>query len=255
MKSRWLYRLMHRLALRTARKIIAPSIATQNDLIRLFSMNPDQVQVIPEGVDDRFKPASIDQVAAIKAKYQLPAHYLLYVGINKPPKNIVRLIEAYARVVQQNSDFEYDCVVAGAWDDRYPQAKQRASELGVAERVRFIGSITDVDLPVLYSSADVFVTASLYEGFGLPILEAMACGTPVISSRASSLPEVVGDAGLLFDPASVEAIALAIQHITSDAQLRMNLKQRGLDRAKQFTWPRAAERTLAVYRSVKPNYA
>lgn len=245
--SRWLYRWMHRLALRAAARIITPSIATQTDLIRLFGVKPDRIRVVPEAVDDRFRPASIDQVTALKSKYQLPVPYLLYVGINKPPKNLVRLIEAYARVVQQNSNFAYDCVVAGAWDDRYPQAQQRSGELGLADRVHFIGSIADADLPALYSSADVFVTASLYEGFGLPILEAMACGTPVISSRASSLPEVIGDAGLLFDPTDVEAIAIAIQQIASDSQLRMNLKQRGFDRAKQFTWAQAADRTIEVY--------
>src|SRR5512143_207309 len=249
-KNRVIYRWLNRLAVRTATKIITPSTATRNDLIRLFGVKFDRVQVIPEAVDNRFKPASVDQVAAIRSKYQLPAHYLLYVGINKPPKNLLRLNEAYARLIEPIPQYEYDCIIAGAWDDRYPQVKQRTIELGLARRVHFIGSISDGDLPALYSSADVFVTPSLYEGFGLPVLEAMACGTPVISSQAASLPEVVDDAGVLFDPMSVEAIASAIQHVTTNTNLRLVLQQRGLERVKRFTWDRAAEETINVYQAV-----
>ncbi len=248
MKTRLAYPLMNRLAIRAAKKISVPSIATQNDLVRLFGVKSDRVCVIPEAVDARFHPAPIDQVQTLRSKYQLPEKYLLFVGINKPHKNVARLIEAYARVVQRGT--EYDLVVAGAWDDRYPEVKQKAAELNLSSRIHFIKSISDVELPVLYSSASVFVTASLYEGFGLPILEAMACGTPVISSNASSLPEVVGEAGLLFDPLNLDSISTAIQQITSDSNLQMNLKQRGLDRAKEFTWARTAEETMKLYSKI-----
>jgi len=180
----------------------------------------------------------------------LPEHFILYVGINKPPKNLPRLIEAYARLAAKSPAVYYDCVIAGAWDDRYPQARLRAAELNLSQRVHFLGPIRDTDLPALYAGADLFVTASLYEGFGLPVLEAMACGTPVACSNTSSLPEVVGDAGLLFDPLSVEAVAGAVQQAMSDESLRAELRRRGLQRATQFTWDRVAQETLQVYFNV-----
>ena len=246
-RNRLIFRLAHRLALRAATHIVTLSDSARRDVIRYFGVTPGRISVTPLAAGERFKPAVQSAVTAIRAKYHLQAPYVLYVGINKPPKNLVRLIDAYARVAP---NVEHDCVIAGAWDERYLQAKQRASERGLAERVHFIGPIADDDLPELYSGADLFVTPSLYEGFGLPVLEAMACGTPVACSHAASLPEVAGDAGLLFDPLDIDAIAQTIVRILTDRAMHDQLSRAGLARAAQFTWARAATQTLEVYRAV-----
>jgi glycosyltransferase involved in cell wall biosynthesis len=141
-------------------------------------------------------------------------------------------------------------LIAGPWDARHPDARQAAQQLGVSERVRFLGIVDDKDLPALYSGALAFVFPSLYEGFGLPALEAMACGAPVACSNASSLPEVVGDAALLFDPSDVRALTEAMQRLIEDAALRQRLSERGLRRAGTFSWQRNASATLSIYRRI-----
>ena len=249
-RQRLIFRLTHRLALRAARHAIAISDSTRRDLIRYFRADPRRITVTPLAAEERFQPQPDSEIRRVRRQYGLPEHFILYVGINKPPKNLGRLIDAYARLVAKSPTLYYDCMIAGAWDDRYPEARQRALNLGLNDRVRFLGPIPDADLPALYAGADLFVTASLYEGFGLPALEAMGCGTPVACSDTSSLPEVVGDAGVLFDPLDVEAIAAAIQHVMSDPELRAALRQRGLERAAQFSWDRVARQTIEVYRSV-----
>ncbi|HEY4690028.1 MAG TPA: glycosyltransferase family 1 protein [Anaerolineae bacterium] len=244
--QRWIFRFTHRLVLRVADRAIAISDSTRRDLIRYFRADARRVVVTPLAADEHFKPQPDAEIRRVRRQYQLPDRLILYVGINKPPKNLARLIQAYARL----GDVDFACVIAGAWDNRYPEAKRIAADLGLGERVRFLGPVAEADLPALYASADVFVTASLYEGFGLPALEAMACGTPVACSRTSSLPEVVGDAGLLFDPLDVDAIAGAIRQVMSDGQLRADLRRHSLERARQFTWERVAEQTIAIYQSV-----
>ena len=246
-QNRLIFQLAHRLALRAAAHVITLSASAKHDLMRFFGTKPNRISVTPPAADEQFKPASQSAITALRAKYNLQAPYMLYVGINKPPKNLVRLIEAYARVAV---NIEHDCVIAGAWDARYSEAKQRASEKGLSERVRFIGPVAGDDLPALYSGADLFITASLYEGFGLPALEAMACGTPIACSNVASLPEVVGDAGVMFDPLNVDAIAQTIGDILTDRALRDQLCQASLARAAQFTWARLAAQTIDVYRAV-----
>ncbi len=253
-RHRLIFWLTHRLALRAASAAIAISESTRRDLIRYLRADPRRITVTPLAADERFQPQPDAEIRRVRRQYSLPEHFVLYVGINKPPKNLGRLIDAYARLVAESPALYYDCVIAGAWDDRYPEARQRAANLGLDDRVRFLGPIPDADLPALYASADLFVTASLYEGFGLPALEAMACGTPVACSDTSSLPEVVGDAGMLFDPLDVEAIAAAIQRVMADPGLRAELRQRGLKYSAQFTWDRVARQTIEVYRSVDAGY-
>jgi glycosyltransferase involved in cell wall biosynthesis len=250
-QNRVIFRLAHILALRAARRVITLSESARQDLQHYFGARArsDRISVIPGAADEHFKPLTTDAITAIRERYHVPQRYVLYVGINKPPKNLVRLIEAFARVAKQ---VEHDCVIAGAWDDRYPEAKQRAAELQIDRRVRFLGPIADADLPGLYNGADWFITASLYEGFGLPALEAMACGTPVLCSNTSSLPEVVGDAAVLFDPTDVEVIARALEQALSDRVLRDRLREQGLQRAAQFTWSHAAAQTAEIYRTLNP---
>jgi alpha-1,3-rhamnosyl/mannosyltransferase len=177
----------------------------------------------------------------------MPERYVLYVGSNKPHKNLTRLVVAFSKSALNNQHSAIHLVIAGAWDNRYPEAKQVAAG---NEHIHFLGPINDADLPALYSGALTFAFISEYEGFGFPPLEAMACGTPVVASNTSSLPEVIGDAGLLVDPHDVEAIAGVLEQIIDDEGLRLNLKQRSLERAAQFSWEQTARLTLDAYRTI-----
>jgi glycosyltransferase involved in cell wall biosynthesis len=238
--QRLMYRLAHLLALRTARVILAISQATQSDLVRAFHVDPQRVHVTPLAADATFAPRSAAQIAAARSKYALPEQYVLYLGINKPHKNLPRLVEAW-----RLSNIKL--VIAGQWDERYPEARQLAKDLGLEDQIVFAGPIEETDLPALYSGATLFVFPSLYEGFGLPVLEAMACGTPVVCSNTSSLPEVAGDAALLCDPRDATSIAQAVLRAQTDVALREMLRERGLARAAQFTWDNVARQTLAAY--------
>ncbi len=247
--QRMFFWLAHRLALHAARQAIAVSESTRRDLIGRFHVDPHRVTVIPHAADERFRPQPASVVRRVRQAYNLPEHFILYVGINKPHKNLPRLADAYARVIAESPGLDFGCVIAGAWDDRYPESRERASRLGVSERMQFLGPIPDVDLPALYTAADLFVMPSVYEGFSLPVLEAMACGTPVACSNTSSLPEVVGDAGLLFDPYNLDEIAMTLRHAMSDTKLRAALRERGLERARLFSWERVARQTIDAYRA------
>jgi alpha-1,3-rhamnosyl/mannosyltransferase len=173
---------------------------------------------------------------------------VLYLGSNKPHKNLVRLIEAW-RIVTSSFQLPASClIVAGVWDERYPEVKLRAAELGLGDRVIFLGPVAESDLPALYSGATLFAFPSIYEGFGLPVLEAMACGVPVVCSNVSSLPEVAGAAALLVDPLDVDGLAAAIGRVLADGNLRAELRQKGVAQAARFTWEETARRTLAIYR-------
>jgi glycosyltransferase involved in cell wall biosynthesis len=242
-RARLLFRITTRLALRSVRQVIAISDATRQDLLRHFSIAAEQVTTIPLAADPCFQPQPQSAIEAVRQKYNLPARYLFYLGINKPHKNLVRLIEATAQL----APLPLPLVIAGAWDERYPEPKARAEALGVSDQVRFLGPVDDADLPALYSGCTLFVFPSLYEGFGLPVLEAMACGAPVACSNASSLPEVTADAALLFDPLDVNAIAAAIQRGLEDVDLRRSLAEQGVRQAAQFSWSRTAAETLTLY--------
>jgi alpha-1,3-rhamnosyl/mannosyltransferase len=223
-----------RLALRAATTVIAISQATAQDLRSFFGLPAERIAIIPEGVDPIFTLRS----GAPREDL------LLFVGSNKPHKNLVRLIEAWARLQPRRETL----VVAGPWDPRYPEARRRVEELGLGGAVRFVGHVSDVELAALYGAATLCVVPSEWEGFGLPALEAMACGTAVACSHAGALPEVVGDAALLFDPLDVDAIAAAIRVLLDDADRRVELTRRGLERVRQFSWERAAAATLALHR-------
>ncbi len=228
-RARLLFRLTTWLALRAADHVIAISEATKVDLLAHFRYPADRVTAIPLAADPRFQPQPAQAIAAIRHKYNLPERYLLYLGINKPHKNLVQLIEAYAQLHPSSFTLHPSpLVIAGAWDDRYPEAKQRAEALGLGDSVRFLGPVDDADLPALYSGCTLFVFPSLYEGFGLPVLEAMACGAPVACGNRSSLPEAAGDAALLFDPTDRDAITAAIQRALTNESLRQSLTRRSL---------------------------
>lgn len=246
-----------------ATRIIVDSEATRRDLATLLHVPDDKMRVIHLGVDARFQPQrAAARVAAVKQVYGIAGPYILYVGTVQPRKNLVRLIEAFGRVVQ---------AIEGGYEGMNPYATESgqglltlvlvgrkgwgcepimraAEEMELGKRVIFPGYASDEDLPALYSGAELFVMPSLYEGFGLPVLEAMACGTPVVASNVSSLPEIAGDAALLADPADSASLARAIIRVLLDPARAAAMRERGLARARQFTWDACARQTLAVLR-------
>jgi glycosyltransferase involved in cell wall biosynthesis len=244
--QRLVFAVTVRLAARVARWVIADSQATAGDLRRFLNLPQACVVVVPAAADPAFYPRPPAEVEAARRKYGLPESYVLYLASNKPHKNLVRLVEAWARLQPQ----PLPLVIAGVWDPRFPEPRERAQALGLGERVLWPGPVAELDLSALYTGATIFAFPSVYEGFGLPVLEAMACGTPVVCSNTSSLAEVAGDAALTVDPIDTVAIADALGHLLSDADLRADLRERGLRQAARFSWTRAARETLEVYRRV-----
>lgn len=244
--QRLIYAVAVRLALRAASVVIALSAATARDLQSFLGLSAERIVVIAAAADPAFRPQGTAAVAAVRARLKLPQGYVLYVGSNKPHKNLVRLVEAWARLQPQ----ALPLVIAGVWDARYTDARRRAEALGVGDTIRFLGSVPEDVLPALYSGAALFVFPSLWEGFGLPVVEAMACGTPVACSATSGLIEVVGEHAELFDPMNTDAMADTIQEILSDASRSEALARLSLERAAQFSWEHAARQTLSVYRRV-----
>jgi alpha-1,3-rhamnosyl/mannosyltransferase len=244
--QRLIYWLAHLLATRAASTILAISEATRADLVRCLHVEPRKIVVTLLAADPSFEPQPPAAMAAVSRKYALPEHYVLYVGSNKPHKNLVRLVQAFgdARVPS------VALVIAGHWDPRYPEARQMAARAGWQDRVKFIGPVAEADLPALYAGARLFVFPSLYEGFGLPVLEAMACGAPVVCSNSSSLPEVTGTAQLGFDPLNIAAMTAVIKEALVSSAVREELSRQGLQRAAQFSWSQTAQRTAAVYEEI-----
>jgi glycosyltransferase involved in cell wall biosynthesis len=236
-------------SLRRADHVITISEHARHDVIELCGVKPERVTAILLAADSRFQPASPAAIAAFRTRHNLPDRFVLYLGTLEPRKNVELLVRAYARLRQQGST-DHRLVLAGARGWQYDPIFALVKELGLEPYVRFPGFVRDDEQALWYSSATVFAFPSLYEGFGLPLLEAMACGTPVVASRASSLPEVVGDAGLLFDPASSDELSDALLTMLEDTDQRSALASAGLARAQTFSWRRTAAETLQVYRDV-----
>lgn len=231
--------------------VLADSMNTMNDLVCLLDARPERVRVVYPGVDERFR--RVEDAATLQAardKFGLHFPFILYVGTIEPRKNLGRLIQAYARL-KARRQLEHKLVIAGQKGWLYDDVFRRAVDLRVEEDVVFPGYVSDDDLPSLYSLADAFVFPSLYEGFGLPPLEAMACGTPVVTSTASSLPEVAGDAALLVSPTDVDELAQAIARVLDDSDLRRRLSAKGVERAGALTWRSAAKSLLEIYESLE----
>jgi alpha-1,3-rhamnosyl/mannosyltransferase len=236
------YEVAMRMALGAARRVITVSRASRDDLIRFFGVDPHKITVIPEAADAWYSPQSAEEVARVRARYALPPRYVLYLGTNKPHKNLVRLVEAWAQVNDPAL-----LVLAGREDPRYPAVRVAVQRLGLGGRVRILGQVAENDLPGLYSGAVLFVFPSLYEGFGLPVLEAMACGTPVLCSETPALVEIAQGAAVMVNPLDVAGLASALRTLLRDRERREDLRLRGLARAAHYSWKRAARETLQVY--------
>jgi glycosyltransferase involved in cell wall biosynthesis len=246
--NRWYSRLMVPRGLRAATAVIAVSDCTKRDAVTAYGLPADRIRVIHLGVDARFRPIDPVAVADIRVRYHLPARYILAVGTIEPRKNLTTLLHAYVELREQVPDL--DLVIAGKRGWRADAFFDRLRELGLADRVVFPGFVPDDDLPAVYSSAAVLAFPSIYEGFGLPVLEAMACGTPVVCSSTSSLPEIATEAGILVFPEDTRGWVQALHRVVADESLRHDLRQRGLQRAARFTWEATARQTHAVYEEV-----
>lgn len=235
------------LSVHRATRVIAVSEQTRRALLARFRLHPSRIVVVPNGVDSRFQPVR-DPVAlaALRERFVLPEHFFLYVGTLQPRKNLVRLIKAFAQVFTQ---LGWPLVLVGArgWQDS--EIFQHLQALGLHSAVRAVGYVPVEELPLWYSAATVFVYPSIYEGFGLPVLEAMACGTPVLTSVGTAMAEVAGDAAYLVDPYDIGAIAQGLWQLATTPSLRADLAARGVMRAAQFTWERTARETIAVYQA------
>ncbi|MBN1179105.1 MAG: glycosyltransferase family 4 protein [Anaerolineae bacterium] len=228
---------------RRARRVIAVSSHAAEEAVRLLGVSRERVDVVYHGVDSDFRPLPPETVAAFRAQRQLPERFVLFVGTLEPRKNVVRLVEAFQRL----SDDGLRLVLAGGrgWYD--DAIFERVAALGMQERVIFPGYVPVEELPLWYNAATVFAYPSLYEGFGMPVTEAAACGTPVLTSNTSSLPEAAGDGAVLVDPTDVDALADGLHRLSTDASLREDMRRRGLAHARTLTWEQTAARTLSVY--------
>lgn len=244
------WRLLGRQGIARARRIITLSESTKRDLQRRFGVVPEKISVIYPCTHAVFKPVA--DTRAIVARYNLPDRYILFVGTLERRKNITTLVRAFAQA-RHIGAFNHSLVLAGQRGWLYDDIFHAVKELGLEQHVRFLGYVPDEDLPALYSRADLFAYLSHYEGFGIPPLEAMACGAPVLVSNSSSLPEVVGDAGVLVSARDVDAAAHEIARLIGDRDLRADMRARGLQRASMFSQERFVRQTLQVYEDAARN--
>lgn len=247
--NRWFLTLMMPRFLQAADAVIAISECTSKDAVRVYGLDEAKIRVIYAAVSASFHARAPEAISLVRRKYGLPDSFILSVGTIEPRKNLTSLLEAYRALKNEGSDCKLVIVGKRGW--LYKGFYTRLHELGLEQEVVFPGFVPDEDLPTFYSAADLFVFPSLYEGFGLPVLEAMACGVPVITSDTSSLPEVAGEAALLVDPTSVEALVAAMRRVLDDRALQAEMRARGLKRADRFTWHETARRTAEVYREIR----
>ncbi len=243
--KRLFFRTLMPIAARRATALIAISESTCQDMTRVLAVPPAKISVIPYGIAPDFRPVPASMSADARRRFGLPNPCIVYVGNLEPRKNLVALLQAFARLVERGLPHSLVLVGSRGWHDDDIFSTSRS--LRLADRVLFLGYVPQAELPAIYGAADAFIYPSLYEGFGLPLLEAMACGVPVVTSNVSSMPEVVADAGILVDPHSVDALADGLQRVVTDRSLHDELSRKGLERAKLFTWDRTARETLAVY--------
>jgi len=246
-RHRWAVRSLLAGALRRAGRIIAVSATTRAEILARYRVPPERIVVVPEAAAPHFVPPPPSALAATRARYGLARPYVLFVGFLEPKKNLGVLLEAVATLRRTGAWGDTELIVVGApgWG---PDPRAQVHVLGLDAVVRFLGAVADAELPALFGGALAFAFPSLWEGFGLPALEAMAAGAPVVASNRGALPEVTGGAALLVDPTPAP-LAEALGRVLADPALRERLREAGLTRAAQFSWERTARETLAVYRA------
>ncbi len=252
-----LYTRLVATAARRARAIITDSDSSRQDILDLLNVAPGRVHVVYLGVNEAFKPVKEPKkLEVIREKYNLPSEYILYLGGFDQRKNVTMLILAFGKMIE-SPGAKAHLVIAGRLPTQnsafFPDPRPTVEAVGLQDRVSFIGWVPEEDKPALLSQASMFIFPSLYEGFGLPPLEAMSCGTAVISSNRGSLPEIVGEGGLLIDPLDVNGLAAAMTALARDEGRRKELAARGLHQARRFSWQKTVAETLEVYRAVANN--
>ncbi len=251
-RSRVQLRLTVRRTARHAAHIIVPSAHTRADIVRTYAVAPERISVIPLAAAAHFAPAAAAETARVRERYGIAADYILAVGSIQPRKNLTRLVRAYAALRTTYSHAKLPkLVLVGKRAWLYEETLRAIAACGLLPDTILTGYVPEADLPALYTGALCFVYPSYFEGFGLPPLEAMQCGTPVIAGNRTSLPEVVGDAGLLVDPFDEQALTDALARVINDADLRAELHVKGIERAARWRWHDTARRTLEVYQRAK----
>ncbi len=247
------WKIIEPLTVRKARRVVAVSYDTAKDIERFYGISQKEIEVVYWAPRANFKPVKDpERLDALRQRYSLPKRYILFVGILAKKKNLPTLLRALAGLHSRRPDAP-DLVVVGR---RYPPSNDTLSvrlvhQLGLENHVHFVGSVPDSDLPLFYSASDLFVLPSLHEGFGIPCLEAMACGVPVIVARGGALPEIVGDAGwVIDDPMDVTGLSIAMENVLYDHAIREEMVRRGFDRAASFSWEKSAKRMLEIYQTI-----
>lgn len=248
--TKWVFRYVITKSCQNASRIIAVSEGTKKDIVKYLGVNPERIDVIYEGVAPRIRyQADSGRIEMIKTKYGITAPFFLYVGQWRNHKNLVRLIRAFA-ILRRRYNLDHQLVIVGQRDKLAPEIPATIKQLGLQDAVITTGYVSDASLPDFYSAAEAFVFPSLYEGFGLPPLEAMTQGTPVISSNASVMPEILGDAALYFDPLNIEDIAAKLYQFATSHKLKYELKERAEAQVRKYSFAKMARETLVVYRKV-----
>ncbi len=251
--SSWIGRLYYKKMMaataRRADRIITDSRFSQQDILRYLDTDPAKIEVVYPAVAAEFEQVTDEErLRRVQSRYGISGNFVLYTGIFKPRKNHAGLLRAFKHFSGMVRDAQL--VMAGPADESQAALRNLARELGIGEKVVFTGFVEEADMPALYSSASIYACPSLYEGFGFTVLEAMACGVPVVCSTETSLPEVAGDAALYADPRSPEQFGYALATLWNDRELRNSLMRKGFENARRFTWTRAAAQTLAIYDQV-----
>jgi glycosyltransferase involved in cell wall biosynthesis len=246
---RYLYKLLLKSAVKWADRIITVSEYTKQDIIKHLNADESKIRVIYQASDHRFHPMLKKEVVEkVKLKYSIHGKYILSVGKSYTHKNIPHLIKAFNNLLSRES-IEHQLVLIGDkfWGPANLETQKTIAELNIEKKINWIGFVDDEDMPAIYNGAELFAFPSYFEGFGLPLLEAMSCGVPVVASNVTSIPEVIGDAGLLVSPTNVEELTLNMEAILKDKELKDFLIKKGLERSKKFSWEKCATETLKVY--------
>ncbi len=234
-----------------AARILTGSQFARDTIVRAYNLPPEKIVVVPDAASPSFRAVNPQAAARkVRARFSWTGLYILSVGDLQPRKNHIGLIKAFAKLMKDQPELKHDLVLAGKDTWFGNQVRDAASESGMASRIHFTGFVTDDDLLQLYNACDCFAFPSFYEGFGIPVLEAMACGRAVVCSNAASIPEVADGAALLFHPENTDEMVRALSDVLRDTQLRARLERLGIQRAAEFTWQKTAQMTLDVYREV-----